>query len=313
MRYRQRYGEAELQERIRAGNLYKRYGGNKALDGVSLTALREEACGVFGLSGSGKSTLLRVLAGIERADSGVVARPEGRPAISFAEPALDESLTVLEILNIHASLYGVPRRKRRGVIREAMSLLQLDGVRDARASRLPAGVRKQVELARVLISPSGVLMLDEPMLGLDAPVRERVWEHLLQLKTSEHRTIIVATSRPDDAELCDRITVLDRGRVLAEGTVSRLRSMVGPEAVVVKPIASRKPGGRGTWGDKRAITMSEQDGSLVVEMSADSRPLELVRELSGQAAAVRMRPKGLGFVLEELIAGAESPSCTGED
>lgn len=304
---RNRVGEAELQERIRAGNLYKRHGRTTVLDGVSITALREEVCGIFGLSGAGKTTLLRVLSGIEKADSGVISCPGGRPALSFAEPALDESLTPIEILNLHAALYGIPRRKRRGVIRETISLLDLEDVRDSRVSTLPAGLRKQIELARVLVSPSNVLLFDEPMLGLDAMTRERIWNHLLMLKCTEHRTIIVATSRPEDAELCDRIMMLDRGRVLADGTVSRLRSMVGPEAVVIRPLASRKPGGRGTWGDKRAITMSEQEGSLVVEMSTDSQPVELVRELHGQAAAVRLRPKGLGVVLEELIAQAEGP------
>lgn len=295
-----------MQERIRAENLSKRYGTVTALDSVSLTALKEEVCGIFGPSCSGKSTLLRMVAGIETPDSGTVSRSESRPALSFAEAALDESLTPLEILNLHAALYGIPRVKRRGAVRETLSLLDLDSVRDRRVCTLPSGLRKQAELARVLLSPSDILLLDEPMSGLDTIMRERIWNHLLMLKTMEHKTIIIATARPEDAELCDRITVLNGGRVLADGTVSRLRSMVGPEAVVVKPLGARKPGGRRAWGDKRAITMSEQDGSLVVEMSADSRPAELVREISGQAAAVRLHSKGLGMVLDELIAQSDS-------
>lgn len=303
---------SEVQEYIRAENLCKSCCGSTALDGVSITALREEICCVFGPSGSGKSTLLRLLAGIEAPDSGSLTRSDGSPAISFAEPALDDSLTPMEILNLHAALYGIPRRKRRGVIREMILLLDLEEARDSRVCALSSGLRKQVELARTLISPSATLLLDEPMSGLDTIVRERVWNHLMMLKSIEHRTIIIATARPEDAELCDRITVLNKGRVLAEGTVSRLRSMIGPEAVVIKPLGSRKHGARGTWGDKRAITMAEQDGSLVVEMSADSRPAELVREISGQAAAVRLRPKGLDVVLEELIARSDRHGDAGE-
>lgn len=295
-----------MQELIRAENLSKRYGSVTALEAVSIAALREEVCGVFGPSGSGKSALIRLLAGMETPDSGTILHSEGKPAVSFAEPALDESLTPLEILNLHAVLYEIPRVKRRGAVRETLALFELDSVRDRRVSTLSSGVRKQVELARVLISPSAILLLDEPMSGLDSIVRERVWNHLLMLKSLEHRTIVVATARPEDAELCDRITLLNRGRVLADGTVSRLRSMVGAEAVVIKPLGPKRPGGRGAWAEKRAITMSDDDGSLVVEMSADSRPAEFVREVSGRAAAVRLRPKGLGVVLEELIAQSDS-------
>lgn len=295
-----------MQERIRAESLSKRYGSVTALEAVSIAALREEVCGIFGPAGSGKSALIRLLAGIETPDSGTVFHSEGKPAVSFAEPALDESLTPLEILNLHAVLYGIPRAKRRGAVRETLALFELDPVRDRRVRALSSGVRKQVELARVLISPSAILLLDEPMSGLDSIVRERVWNHLLMLKSIEHRTIVVATARPEDAELCDRITVLNRGRVLADGTVSRLRSMVGAEAVVIKPLGAKRPGGRGAWAEKRAITMSDDDGSLVVEMSADSRPAEFVREVSGRAAAVRLRPKGLGVVLDELIAQSDT-------
>ncbi len=283
-----------MQERVRAENLSKRYGHVAALDKVSITALRGEVCGVFGPTGSGKSTLLRMVAGIETPDSGTISCTDGKAAISFADPALDESFTPLEILNLHAILYGIPRPKRRGLVRETLALLDLDSARDSQASTLPSGLRKQVELARVLLSPSAVLLLDEPMSGLDNIVRERVWNHLLMLKSIEHKTIVIATSRPDDAELCDRITILNRGRTLADGTISKLRSMVGPEAVVIKPIGLKRPGGRGAWAEKRAITMGEQDGSLVVEMSPDSRPAELVREISGQRRRRAPAPQRIG-------------------
>jgi ABC-type multidrug transport system ATPase subunit len=194
-----------------------------------------------------------------------------------------------------------------------MALLDLDAVRDTRVSALPSGIRKQVELARVLVSPSSILLLDEPMLGLDTTMREVLWSHLLTLKSIEHKTILIATSRPEDAELCDRITVLNNGRVLAEGTVSRLRSMIGPEAVIIKPLGAKRPAGRGTWADKRAVVTDEQDGSLVVEMNTESSPLELLREISGQAAGVRLRPKGLGAVLEELIALSKQPTESREE
>ena len=272
-----------------------------ALSGVSLTAMPDEARGVYGRSGAGKSILLRVMAGIESPDSGRI-ESHGSSAMSYAEPRLDDAMTPKETLELHCALYGIPRRKRRSAIRDTLVLLDLESVCDRRISVLTSGERKQLELARVLISPSPTLLLDEPMAGLDGMMRERVWNHLLMLKSAEHRTIVVATARAEDAELCDRIAVLHYGKILADGTVSHLRGMIGPEVVVIRPLNAGRPGGRGTWADKRAITMSEHDGSVVVDMSAESTPADLLAEISGQAAGVRLSPRSLNVVLEELIA-----------
>ncbi len=278
-----------------------------ALSGVSLTAMPDEARGVYGRSGAGKSALLRIMSGIETPDSGRI-ESEGSPVISYAEPRLDDAMTPTETLELHCTLYGIPRRKRRSTIRDALVLLDLEPVCDRRISTLTSGTRKRLELARVLISPSPTLLLDEPMAGLDDLMRERVWNHLLMLRTAEHRTIVVATARSEDAELCDRIAVLHNGKILADGTISHLRGIIGPEVVVIRPLSAGRPGGRGTWADKRAITMSEQDGSVVVDMSAESTPTELLGEIAAQAAGVRLSPRSLSVVLEELIT--RSTDCT---
>jgi len=293
-----------MQQRLRVENLCRRYRDTVALDDVTLTAFSGEACGVFGPSGSGKSVLLRIIAGIEAPDSGVVSRRGSGCALSFAEPAVDLQLTPYETLWLHAILYEIPRRKRHAAVREVLVLMDLDSVRDIRVSSLSSGMRKRLELARALIATADILLLDEPTFGLDARMRERLWDRLLSLRSNEGRTVVIATSRPDDAELCDRINLLHHGRVLACGTVAQLRSMVGPEAVVIKPLDAKKAGTKGLRRNKAGITAFEQEGSLVVEMGMDSTPVELIRQISGDVAAVRLRPQGLGTVLDELAAQA---------
>jgi len=141
-----------------------------ALSGVSLTAMPDEARGVYGRSGAGKSILLRVMAGIESPDSGRI-ESHGSSAMSYAEPRLDDAMTPKETLELHCALYGIPRRKRRSAIRDTLVLLDLESVCDRRISVLTSGERKQLELARVLISPSPTLLLDEPINHLDIPSR----------------------------------------------------------------------------------------------------------------------------------------------
>ncbi len=259
-------------------------------------------CGVFGPSGSGKSTLLRIIAGIETPDSGTVSTLCNQCALSFAEPTVDPSLTPYETLWLYAILYETPRRRRHAAVTQCLLLTDLDSVRDTRVSALSGGMRKQLEVARVLISRVDLILLDEPMAGLDSTVRERLWEHLLSLRSSEGTTIVMATSRPEDAELCDRITLLDQGQVLACGTLAELRSMVGSEAVVIKALDRKKAAGKRPLLNSADVTAIEQGESLVVEMGVDSRPAQLVRQFSGDVAAVRLRPQGLVTILEALAA-----------
>lgn len=291
-----------MQGRIRAENLCKRYGSLIALDQASLAASSGECLGIFGLSGAGKSTLLRILAGIEPPDSGEVISTDSQAAISFQAPISAGVLTPCETLWLHAVLYGIPRRKRHAAVREMLTLVNLDSVRDRRSGTLSGAARKLLEVARALLSPADILLLDEPMADIDFETRRRLWEHLLRIRSHDRKTVILATSRPEDAELCDRIVLLHEGRVLADGTAAELRGMVGPEALVIKPAAAKARASKLGW---TGVVGREQDGYLVVETDPASRPVELLRQISGDVAAVRMHVRGLDSVLEELIARPE--------
>ena len=295
-----RIGASGVQERIRADNLCKRYGSTTALDGFSLEARAGECVGIFGISGAGKSAAIRILAGIEAPDAGTVSRGGSprRIGICSQTPSFDGVLTPAEILWLYATLYEIPRGKRHAAIREVLALVGLDSWRNRRLGSLSGGAHKLLEVARALLSPSDLLLLDEPMAGLDFDARRRLWEHLLNIRTYDGKTIILATSRPEDAELCDRILLLHEGRVLATGTLAELRDMVGPEAMVIRPVRAKGAGApKAGWAG--VVGREEEDGSFVVELGPESRPAELVRQISG-AAAVRLHPRGVDSVLEEL-------------
>lgn len=286
-----------MQERIRVDNISKKYGGRTALSDVSIAACDGECLGIYGRSGSGKTALLRVMAGIDSPDSGSIT--PHRAGFSFQMPIFDETLTPAEALYICATLYGIPPGKRNSAVRDTLILVGMDSMDDLRISALSLGYRKLLEVARALITPFDLLLLDDPMAGLDTDMRVRLWEHLLKLRAHGGKTIILATSRSEDAEICDRVVLLHEGRVLADGTVDQLQSMAASEAVVITPIAAK--GGQQSKSERTVIVGKEQDGHLIVQAGDKLLPADVLRQLQGNAA-VRLHTRGLDSILDELIA-----------
>ncbi len=290
-----------MQPIIKIENLVKRFGGTIAIENVTLDIYKGEVLGIFGFSGAGKTALIHSLAGILKPDSGtIVVNANLRPAVWFEKPAVDPQLTLFETLWTSAALYGIPKRKRRSLIRNVLYLVELDDQRNKPAGSLSWGMLKRLEAARALLSPSEVLLADEPMSCIDPPMRERLWEYLLSRRTSEKYTIIIATSRPEDVEVCDRIALLHEGRLIACGTLDELRSNVGSEALIIQPIDTPK-----TFTKKphqKGITAIEQDGLLTIKLSTGSRPSEFVRQMYDEISAVYLSPRKVDSILAELLA-----------
>jgi ABC-type multidrug transport system ATPase subunit len=292
-----------LAELLRAEALCKTYGNTAALDGVSLAAQEGECVGVFGFSGAGKTTLLKLLAGEETPASGTVSRSGGQIGFARRKPFLSGRLTPSEALWLYAALYRIPRGKRRSVISNVLSLTGLEAQRDTQVRSLPSGEQKLLEIARALLSPGDMLILDEPMADLDSYMRHRLWEHLLKLRAHAGKAIVIATSRPEDAELCDRIALLHRGRVLASGTPAELRGVIAQEVLIVrpigaKPVTSTKP----LWN---GVVESEHDDFLSIDVNPESPPTEILRQVPYDASAIRITRKGLDSILGELASKAE--------
>lgn len=225
-------------------NLTRRFGDIIAVDQATLAAEQGEIFGLIGPNGAGKSTLIKMLTTLLPPTSGsatvagfdIVRRPaEVRRRIGYVPQLLsaDGSLTGYENMLLSARLYGVPRAERAHRMARALARMGLSEVADHLVRNYSGGMIRRLEIAQSLLHRPKVLFLDEPTIGLDPGARETVWDHVLDLKASFHTTMIVASHHMDEIEeFCDRIALIDHGRVAAVGTAAELKARVGPNATL---------------------------------------------------------------------------------
>jgi ABC-2 type transport system ATP-binding protein len=222
--------------------LRRTYGTIEAVHGLDLTVETGSAFGFLGPNGAGKSTtiamlctLLRPTAGYaEVAGADVVRRAgevRGRVGVVFQESTVDADLTAEQNLRFHAELYGIPRREARATSRFLLDVFGLGDRSGSLVRTYSGGMRRRLEIARVLTHRPQVLFLDEPTTGLDPQSRAQVWSHLHELRRQEAITLFLTTHHLEEAEHCDRIAVMDHGKVVVEGTPHELRSTVGADVV----------------------------------------------------------------------------------
>ncbi|MEX0718122.1 MAG: ABC transporter ATP-binding protein [Planctomycetaceae bacterium] len=225
--------------------LAHRYGDHQALDDVSFDVAAGEIFGLLGPNGGGKTTLFRVLATLLPVQRGratlagfdVAGDPEAvRRAIgvTFQSPSLDKKLTVAENLKHQAHLYGLSGATMRTRIDDLLAKLSLSDRRSDRVESLSGGMQRRVEIAKGLLHEPRVLLLDEPSAGLDPGARHDLWRYLAQLRAEAEVTVLVTTHLMDEAERCDRLAILDRGRIVALGTPDELRSSVGGDCLTIR-------------------------------------------------------------------------------
>lgn len=233
---------------IRVDAISKRYDRTLALDGVSFDVGRRELFALLGPNGAGKTTMMHILSTILRPDSGiaevaghdVVRAPlaaRHRLGIVFQEPSLDDRLTVRENLNLHGLVFGVPRRLRLKRIEEMLALVELTDWANKPVRSLSSGMKRRLEIARALIHDSEIMLLDEPTVGLDAQTRERIWSYVRQLQAERALTVVVTTHYIEEVESCDRVCIIDKGKVLAIDTPDALRRAHGQQLLRVVPRA----------------------------------------------------------------------------
>jgi len=229
---------------IAVENIVKRYGDFEAVKGVSFSVADGEIFGLLGPNGAGKSTLIRMMTTLIPVTSGKaivgghdVAKDhnEVRRMIGVIPQALtsDQDLTVEENLSIYAKLYGVPRAQREINIAQVLEAVDLSKWRTAQTKTLSGGMRRRLEIARGLVHDPRIFFLDEPTTGLDPVSRIAVWEMLNNLKKTHNLTMLLTTHYMEEADrLCDRIAIVDHGKLVALGSPVELKQSVPGSNVV---------------------------------------------------------------------------------
>ena len=229
---------------ITVENLAKRYGRLEAVKGVSFDVREGEVFGFLGPNGAGKTTTINMLCTLLRPSAGTATvngydvskqRSEVRRSIGlvFQETTLDDYLPAEHNLRFHAYAYGIPRDVLGPRMKELMTLVGLWDRRKTKVHQYSGGMKRRLEIARGLLHHPRVLFLDEPTLGLDPQTRRLVWEHILAVRREENVTIFMTTHYMEEAEVCDRIAVIDDGRIVALDTPDNLKDAVGGDIVTV--------------------------------------------------------------------------------
>ncbi|MDY6843041.1 MAG: ATP-binding cassette domain-containing protein [Thermodesulfobacteriota bacterium] len=220
---------------IEIQGLVKRYGTLLAVDHIDMRVARGELFGLLGPNGAGKTTIVSILSTILKPTSGIVRvwgndvmneqdKVREKVGIVFQDPSLDEELTAYENLDFHGRLYGIPKeeRKRRAV--ELLRFVELENFSNKYVKTFSGGMRRRLEIARGFLHKPKILFLDEPTLGLDPQTRRHIWGYIKNLNTHDDITVILTTHYMEEADyLCDRIAIMDNGKVIATDSPAGLK------------------------------------------------------------------------------------------
>lgn len=264
---------------IEVEQLTKRFGKRVAVDGIDLRIERGECVGILGPNGAGKTTTLEILEGLQEPTSGTVlvlgmswatdaARIRPRIGVQLQETRYQGPATVAETLDLFRSFYGSGLSTE-----EAISLLQLEEKANDIAERLSGGQLQRLSLAVAIISNPELLFLDEPTTGLDPQARQSLWDVILALK-ARGTTLLLTTHYMAEAErLCDRIIVIDAGKIVAQGTPKALISALNRQRVL--ELDTDPPLAAELFGGLPGVVRQSYEGGqvrLVVEELAEALP-----------------------------------------
>jgi ABC-2 type transport system ATP-binding protein len=230
---------------VAVDGLAKSYGDVEAVRGIEFEVARGETFGFLGPNGAGKSTTINMLCTLVRPSAGT-ARVAGHDVVSerdevrrniglvFQDTTLDGYLSAEQNLRLHAELYGVPRGAVDQRMRQVMEMVGLWERRTSLVNTFSGGMKRRLEIARGLLHSPRVLFLDEPTVGLDPQTRSSIWSYIGELKAREDITIFLTTHYMDEAEYCDRIAIMDHGRIIVLDTPEALKANVGKDRVQIE-------------------------------------------------------------------------------
>lgn len=221
------------------------FASGRVLDGISFEVRAGEVFGLLGPNGCGKSTTLRVLAGLLVPDAcdltldGERVAPGDRAlrtrmGVVFQSPSLDPRLSARENLELSARLQRVPRAERARRVDDALDYAQLRERASDPVTNLSGGMKRRLELARALLHEPELLLMDEPTTGLDELSFQRTWRRIAELRARRGISVLLTTHRADEAERCDRLAVIDQGRIVAMDTPAALAERVSGDVLTLE-------------------------------------------------------------------------------
>ncbi|MBN1298237.1 MAG: ATP-binding cassette domain-containing protein [Actinobacteria bacterium] len=229
---------------IEVKNLVKKFKNITAVNDISFTVKKNEIFGFLGPNGAGKTTTINIICTLLKLNSGSVTlcgydvateknRIRNCIGLVFQDPTLDDRLTALENLNFHALLYNVPHRQIKERIDSVLEMVDLLKRKNDLVRTFSGGMKRRLEIARGLIHYPKVLFLDEPTIGLDPQTRNKIWEYIVKLKKTNDITIFLTTHYMEESEICDRIAIMDEGKIIAMDTPDTLKNMIGLDIITI--------------------------------------------------------------------------------
>jgi ABC-2 type transport system ATP-binding protein len=289
---------------IEVSELSRDFGEFTAVDAVSFEVEKGELFGFLGPNGAGKTTtinmlctLLKVTRGTARVAGHDVARERDavRKCIGliFQDSTLDERLTGLQNLRFHAMLYGISRQDFAARSAELLDMVELSDKAKEKVREYSGGMKRRLEIARGLLHHPAVLFLDEPTIGLDPQTRTHIWDYMRKLRDEKELTLFLTTHSMDEAEDCDRIAIMDHGKIIALDTPDALKAMVGGDVVTLETSDNERAATvlAEAFGVSPQVTHS---GTLIVETPEGGRFIpRAMTALSGIAEPIEVRSVAL--------------------
>lgn len=273
---------------ISAREVKKSFGSVKAVKGVDFNLRKGEYVALLGPNGAGKTTFVEMIEGIRHPDTGEILIKNkklkdnkeelyGLMGISFQETRLFEKISCIEILRMFGSFFKASSQR----VEEVLALIGLQEKRKAYTKNLSGGQKQRLALGISLLNDPEILILDEPTTGLDPTARREIWDILLKLKKEKHTSLILTTHYMEEASyLCDRIVIMDQGRIISEGTLSQL------------------------FDDEKMINIAEFGilGDVPAEGVSTAGHLSITWEKGSRKGVCRLQnvPKDLPFLFEYL-------------
>jgi ABC-2 type transport system ATP-binding protein len=220
-------------ETIRVENLSKKFNGLTAVDSISFTIQQGEIFGFLGPNGAGKTTTINMLCTLLKPTSGKAQvgccdtvkepnRVRREIGIIFQDPSLDDRLTAEDNLRFHGYLYHMKKEVIDQQITKVLDLVELTDRRKHFVRKFSGGMKRRLEIARGLMHSPKILFLDEPTIGLDPQTRAHIWEYVIKMREETGLTIFLTTHYMQEAEVCDRVAIIDHGQIIALDTPANL-------------------------------------------------------------------------------------------